>query len=282
MGAARSIAALFPRKAMHAVSLSLVATALLVVQDPVSAQFTGRTLVAVLAHADDETPVGPILARYAREGTDVHVIVVTDGAQGGAYTSIPRGPELARVRAEEARCASNALAIHPPIPLGFPDGKLGDYTTDPSLLYRLAPRLAEVLDSLRPDAVITWGPDGGTGHPDHRLVHNIVLQLARAGAPGATERIFFMYIPDEGMRAMNPQRSAPPLLTPQSRYASVAVPFTPADLDAGRRAMECHQTQFTQETIARVFPVMSQSWNGRIQLVPFLPTAGEVSDIFRE
>jgi LmbE family N-acetylglucosaminyl deacetylase len=281
MGAAIRIAALFPRKAVHAVSLSLVTAMLLVTPDHAWAQAPGRTLVAVLAHADDETPVGPILARYAREGAAVHVIVVTDGAQGGANTSIPRGPELARVRAEEARCASNALAIHPPILLGFPDGKLGDYTADPSLLYRLAPRLAEVLDSLRPDAVITWGPDGGTGHPDHRLVHNIVLQLARAGAPGATERIFFMYIPDEGMRSMNPQRGAPPLLTPQPRYASVAVAFTPADLDAGRRAMECHQTQFTQETIARVFPVMSQSWNGRIQLVPIFPTEREVSDIFR-
>ena len=39
-----------------------------------------RTLVAVLAHADDESPAGPILARYAREGMSVHIIVVLSPA----------------------------------------------------------------------------------------------------------------------------------------------------------------------------------------------------------
>ncbi len=37
----------------------------------------------------------------------------------------------------------------------------------------------------------------------------LVTQLVRAGAPGATERLFYMYIPAEGMAAMNPQRGAP-------------------------------------------------------------------------
>ena len=67
------------------------------------------TLVAVFAHADDEGAAAPILARYARDGAQVYLIIATDGAQGGAHTSIPRGPELARVRSEEARCATDAL-----------------------------------------------------------------------------------------------------------------------------------------------------------------------------
>ena len=74
--------------------------------------------------------VAPILARYARDGVQVHLIIATDGAQGGSNTSIPRGPELARVRDAEARCATDALGIQPPILLGFPDGALG--TTSPT------------------------------------------------------------------------------------------------------------------------------------------------------
>src|SRR5438093_12716708 len=74
-------------------------------------QVTPRTLVAVWAHADDEGPAAPILARYAREGVQVYTIIATDGAQGGAHTSIARGPELARVRGEEARCAADALGV---------------------------------------------------------------------------------------------------------------------------------------------------------------------------
>src|SRR5688500_5194942 len=65
-----------------------------VVVPHVAAQGASKTLVAVFAHADDEGAAAPILARYAREGAPVYLVVATDGAQGGAHTSIPRGPEL--------------------------------------------------------------------------------------------------------------------------------------------------------------------------------------------
>ena len=101
-----------------------------VVFAPVAAQGASKTLVAVFAHADDEGAAGPVLARYARQGAQVYLIIATDGAQGGAHTSIPRGQELARVRSEEARCATDALGIHPPMLLGFPDAQLGSYMED--------------------------------------------------------------------------------------------------------------------------------------------------------
>jgi LmbE family N-acetylglucosaminyl deacetylase len=79
------------------------------------------------------------------------MIIATDGAQGAANTSVPRGPEIAKLRAEEARCSAQALGIHPPILLGFPDGALGHYNADPSMLIRLAQRLQAELQRLRPD-----------------------------------------------------------------------------------------------------------------------------------
>src|SRR5512138_999659 len=57
----------------------------------VLAQGAPKTLVAVFAHGDDEGAAAPILARYGREGVQVYVIIATDGAQGGAHTSVPRG-----------------------------------------------------------------------------------------------------------------------------------------------------------------------------------------------
>jgi len=153
----------------------------------VSAQGAAKTLVAVFAHGDDETAAAPVLARYAREGAQVYLIIATDGAQGGRHTSIPRGPELARVRGEEARCAAKALGIHAPILLAFPDAQLGSYMDDPARLLHVTAQVEGELQRLRPDALITWGPDGGTSHPDHRLVSSIVTQLVRAGAPGVPE-----------------------------------------------------------------------------------------------
>ena len=65
------------------------------------------------------------------------MIIATDGAAGGQQTTVPAGPELAKVRADEARCAADALGIKPPILFGFPDRKPGGYGEDPLRLFRL-------------------------------------------------------------------------------------------------------------------------------------------------
>jgi LmbE family N-acetylglucosaminyl deacetylase len=244
-----------------------------------------RTLVVVVAHADDEGPAAPIVARYAREGVQVHLLIASDGGQGTGFAAArgdtaPREEELVRVRTEEARCAAQALGVKPPILLSFPDGRLGDYAGDRALVYRLTQRIAEELQRLRPDVILTWGPDGGTGHPDHRMVSNIVTQLQRAGAPGVPERVFYIYMPAELMRAMMPQRGEPPLLVPDARYATARVPFTPEDLQAAARSMACHKSQFTDEVVQRVHPAAARLWNGAIPLIPAFPTP-PITDLFR-
>ena len=185
-----------------------------------------------------------------------------------------------KARAEEARCAATALGVREPTLLGFPDGKLGDYTGDRALLLRLTEQIAKEIERLRPDAVITWGPDGGTGHPDHRILSNIATQLHRTGAPGMPERLFYMYLPVELFRLMNPQRGEPPLLLPQAKYFTVHVPFTPADLEAANRAMACHRSQFSPEMLQRLVPEMGRLWNGKIA---FIPASSSMSgdDLFR-
>ena len=179
-----------------------------------------RRLVWVGAHADDEIAAAPILARYAREGVQVFIVIVSDGSQGGSNTPIPVGPELAKARAAEARCSAQALGAQPPIVLGFPDGHLGDYIGDRTRIYQMTERVHTELQRLRPDVVITWGPDGGTGHPDHRIVSSMVSQLVRAGAPGVPERLFYASIPAEAMKVLNPARGAPRLTIPAPKYFS--------------------------------------------------------------
>src|SRR5262245_14667054 len=243
-------------------------------------QGKARTLVAVWAHADDEGPVAPILARYAREGVQVHMIIATDGAQGAANTSVPRWPEIAKLRVEEARCSAQALGVQPPILLGFPDGALGHYSADPALLFRVTQRVHEELQRLQPDVLITWGPDGGYGHPDHRMVSNVVTQLARAGAPGVPQQVFYASLPAEGIRAMYPTRGVPPFVIPRAELFTVRVPFTDADLNAGRRSFECHKTQVSQEAIDRVIAASRDAWNGQIPMSPMVP-GPPANDLFR-
>ena len=151
---------------------------------------------------------------------------------------------------------------------------------DPTRLFQFTARLQGELQRLHPDALITWGPDGATGHPDHRLVSSVVTQLVRAGAPGVPEHLFYVSIPVEGMRAMNPSRAEPAFLVPLAKYFSMHVAFAPADVDAARRSMSCHRTQYSEDVVRRVAEMQSRLWNGTVSLVPFLATDGG-TDLFQ-
>lgn len=59
---------------MRLVACTAIGALILITGSITLGQGTTRTLVAVWAHADDETPVGPILARYAQEGVQVYMI----------------------------------------------------------------------------------------------------------------------------------------------------------------------------------------------------------------
>jgi hypothetical protein len=151
---------------------------------------------------------------------------------------------------------------------------------DPALLFRLTQRLVEEFQKLRPDALITWGPDGGYGHPDHRIISSIVTQLVRAAAPGVPQRLFYGSIPAEGILAMNPTRGVPPFVLPQPSLFNVRVSFTPADLDAARRSMACHKTQVPEEAVERVFKSMEALLKGELPLTRMVPGVAS-NDLFR-
>ena len=125
---------------------------------------------------------------------------------------------------------------------------------------------------------ITWGPDGGTGHPDHRLVSNIVTQLVRAGAPGVPERLFYASIPADGF-VVNAARGAPPFLVPQSKHFTTRIAYAPADLEAARRSMVCQRTQYGDDVVARIVDSMRTTGNGEMLLSSLFPAPA--NDLFR-
>ena len=50
------------------------------------------------------------------------------------------------------------------------------------MLSAIVAKLEQVIRDVAPDAVLTWGPEGGYGHPDHRLVSAVVTQIVQTGA----------------------------------------------------------------------------------------------------
>jgi len=237
-----------------------------------------KTLLAVFAHPDDEAFVGPLLSHYARQGVRVHLAIVTDGAKGGSpRMGVAAGPEMAKVRAEEARCSCQALGIEAPVVLGFADDELGRPNDPPAgYLAEVARAIRKELARVRPDAVVTWGPDGGYGHPDHRLVSAVVTQAVQAGASGAPPRLLYTGLPADRIRR---RPGDPHWAATDPRFLTVRVPYDALDLDATRRAFACHQSQFAPDAIEPLVGRLNARLRGHVYLRPWFG-AGAADDVF--
>ena len=224
-----------------------------------------RTLVAVFAHPDDETLVAPALARYAREGVRVFLVIATDGRRGAnAHARIPAGDSLAMIRADEARCSARALGLEPPILLGFPDAGLADFAPWPGKrLDTLATRIDAVLRALRPSVVVTWGPEGGYGHSDHRLAGNVVTQIFQSGALPSTTSLFYAGFPDARTSAAPPWYGQK-LHPVSSALLTATVTFTSDDRQAAAKSVACHWSQATLEQQTGNMQALDHLWQGAV------------------
>jgi LmbE family N-acetylglucosaminyl deacetylase len=241
------------------------------------AQTGGHTLVAVFAHPDDERIVGPVLSRYAREGNQVYLVIATDGRKGVTeHAKIPEGDSLAHVRAGEARCATGQLGIHPPIMVGLADAGLASFDN----LERLRQEVRRVFRELRPDAVISFGPEGGTGHPDHRLVGDVVTEVVQSGGEGIPQALYYPSLPAERMSDAPPAQ--PTVTAVPERYLTVAVPFAPQDLEATRRAFACHASQYTPAQMDAVMHYLAHGFQGAVHLRSWYGGGGRRTALFDE
>lgn len=241
-----------------------------------TAQIGGRKLVAVFAHPDDERIVGPLLSRYAREGHAVYLVIATDGSKGVRdFSGVPAGDSLARVRAGEARCAARQLGIHPPILLGLVDAELASFGS----LERLRAGVRRVFRELQPDAAISFGPEGGTGHPDHRLVGDAVTEVVQSGGPGIPQALYYPSLPAERMASA--PAAEPTVTSVLERYLPIAVRFAPEDLEATRRAFACHATQYSAAERDAVMRYLAHGFDGAVHLRPWYGEGERRTDLWR-
>ena len=124
------------------------------------------TLLGVWAHPDDEAYLSAgLMASTRDEGGRVVVATATWGEDGTSDPGTWPPQRMAALRQRELRASLAALGVDEHHWLGYRDGTCAE--ADESVAVHAVARL---LEQVRPSVVVTFGPDGMTGHPDHRAV----------------------------------------------------------------------------------------------------------------
>lgn len=231
-----------------------------------------QKIVAFYAHPDDETfSIGGTVTHFAREGVPSVLVCTTRGEAGQTSDPSLATPEtLAAVREEELRCAARTMGLDELILLDYRDsGMAGTPENENPRAFinadadEVVGQLVAVLRQHQPSVVVTFGPDGGYGHPDHIAIHHWTLDAVAAaadptrypesGEPWSVARLFYSVIPRSFFRTMGESLRAQGIDTSEwEQFAESGWPDDAVDLalelphvsDTKLCALRCHRTQF--------------------------------------
>ena len=138
------------------------------------------TILSIWAHPDDEAYLcGGVMAMAAAAQSPVVCVTATRGELG--VTDATRWPpeRLAAIREAELAECLRILGVTEHRWLGYPDGGCAAVDLDAA-----AQQIADIISDITPDTILTFSPDGQTGHPDHIAVHRWTAEAVRRTGSG--------------------------------------------------------------------------------------------------
>lgn len=251
-----------------------------------------RRLAAVFAHPDDDTyGVAGSVALHVQHGIELTVVLATRGEAGQiADPALATRATLGRVREREDRASWRAVGVEPDVRfLGHPDGGVAEVDRD-----RLVDQIAAHLGASRPDVVVTFGPDGVTGHDDHVAVGRAAtaaFHRVRERGAGSLHRLLYVGIPRSRFDRLNRllrERGVDPI-DPDAPFAPAPVPDETIGVSVDcrtvvrvkRAALAEHRTQAEMQDVP--FEAWDEviGWEDYVQAWPERPAEGPVlSDLF--
>ncbi len=135
-------------------------------------------LLGVWSHPDDEAYLSAgLMAQVVKDGGSVTIVTITDGEKGFPESDPRSAADKSAQRRGELRDAMAEIGVRDIRFLGIEDGEVAAPPQD-----MLVARIAGVMKQIRPDLVVTFGPDGITGHSDH--VANSAIATAAWNSAG--------------------------------------------------------------------------------------------------
>ena len=179
-----------------------------------------KTLLAVLAHPDDESfGLGGTLALYASKGYNVYYVCATRGEAGTVDEEHLKGfKDTAEMRTDELMRAAKELGLKEVFFLGYRDSGMPGMEDNKhpnaqinAPVEEVAAKVVKYIRDLKPEVVLTFDPIGGYKHPDHIHIHKAtVLAFEKAddvsfhpeaGSPFKPQALYFQVFPKALLRA---------------------------------------------------------------------------------
>lgn len=203
-----------------------------------------KTILGIFAHPDDENMIGHVLAKYARLGHKVYIVIATDGKDGTRVTNIPAGDSLGKLRQLESVCACEKLGINPPIYFHI-DRLDTKYGVRPYLngLKQFSEKLKTNIQQLQPDLLITFGPEGEYGHSEHIVTGATVIDLLLR--EGWVEK-YPLYFPIDKKGDVTEEDGNS---FADEKYLNVAITYSDSDELKSFEAAKCYVTQFKPQEV---------------------------------
>ncbi|MBI4202059.1 MAG: PIG-L family deacetylase [Chloroflexi bacterium] len=186
--------------------------------------------MVVFAHPDDEIGCAGTVALWTGQGTEVCLVLCTNGDKGTEDMELPP-QKLAEIRAEEQRNAATSLGVKDLVMLGYPDGELEDTR-------EFRGKLVREIRRFRPQVIFTHAPVAVTrhNHRDHRMTGLVTMD---AVYPYARDPWHFVELTRDGL--------APHKVGAVYQWGS-DTPTVFSDIgesiDRKVEAMLCHRSQF--------------------------------------
>ncbi len=192
----------------------------------------GVDILCVIAHPDDELLCAGLVAHHTRNGRSVLIAVVTDGSGGRAvYDPLMPPARLAEVRRGEMMNSAKALGASKVEFLGFTDGYQKPLADDLAIV---TARIRGVIEQVRPAIVLTHGPDGEYGHPNHIDVSRATADAVKSIVGGNAPLLYYcnaLFL------------DAPNSRCNRSVTANYIFPVHGRNYDVRRQVMLCHVSQ---------------------------------------
>lgn len=209
----------------------------------VAQQAKQKTLLAIFPHPDDETAIAEVLIKYKELGYKVQLIIATDGKDGTRVTKIPAGDSLGKLRKDETRCACEILGIAEPMFLGIErlDTKIGvgKYFGEHK---RFLDTLKILIPKIKPDIILTFGPDGDTHHAEHIVAGTTITELLLQEGWVENYPLYYVAWTKEQGKMFD-------LGYVNDQYFNVRIDYTQEQEIKALSIMPCYVTQYTPEEL---------------------------------